>query len=509
MLTGVFILVAAVGLFWLAWRRPRARGWRLPRRVLARAAVAAIDSQHRHLQSGGMLGEETCEKTRNHFRELLDAGRSDLIERELRAGLDFAVQVRALADLASPDAARVLEVLLVRPLAGDAVEQAWYWVDVAAGLRRLNRLEALPAVLRCADAAAELPPGAVLAAEAVAFPNFPATLKQPATVLGRMALRALVVTARAVRAGHLELATALRGGLGDILADVAARAEPVPDPWLTAAVIEAERVFRRLGHWVRVLPADARIAAERQAMRLWATSEERLEWLVGAPGRLVARFITAGAEEQGAALRCLAELRADPISIFPHLPDHHAPWWVAAVQALRWSKSPIVGPVLANEANRFTRKSRNHARAAAVLTTLRGHACFESESALLRAARATNLVIRTAALSSLGWWPPFDPDAVVRTLRSARTDADPEVRRTAVSALARLGERAALDELTAGLHGEEPAIRVDAAARIGAEELTWLWPDLETAATASDVDTALAAGEALERLREQLFGFAP
>src|SRR5947208_32218 len=104
---GVFILVAVVGLFWLVRRRPRPRRWLLPRRVAPRA-VAAVDRQHRHLQAGGLLGDATCEKTKAHFRELLDAGRSDLIERELQPGLDFAVQVRALADLGSPDAARVL-----------------------------------------------------------------------------------------------------------------------------------------------------------------------------------------------------------------------------------------------------------------------------------------------------------------------------------------------------------------------------------------------------------------
>jgi HEAT repeat protein len=96
---------------------------------------------------------------------------------------------------------------------------------------------------------------------------------------------------------------------------------------------------------------------------------------------------------------------------------------------------------------------------------------------------------------------------VVRVLRVARTDPDTEIRRSAVAALARLGERAALSEVVAGLHSEEPAIRVETAARIAAEELTWLWPDLETAATSSDPDTALAASEALERLRERLFGF--
>jgi hypothetical protein len=506
MLIGAFILVAAVGLLGLAYRRPRPRRWLIPRRTVRRAEVSAVDRQHRHLQAGGLLGEAACERTKARYRDLLAAGRPDLIERELRAGLDFAVQVRALADLATPHAARVLEVLLVRTLSGDAVEQAWYWVDVAAGLRRLNRADALQAVLRCADAAAGLPPGPVLAAEAVGFPNFPAALKQPGSVVGRMALRALVVASSAARDGRLDAPTMVRAGLGDALADAAARPDAGADPWLTGAVIEAERTYRRLGHWARVLSGDARRLAERQAMRLWASAATRREWLSGAAGRLLARFTTAGVEEQGAALRCLTELRADPVSLFPHLPDRRSGWWADAIRSLRWSKSPVVGPVLANQAILLGRKERTHDRAAVVLAALRGHPSAEAEAALLGAAVGTPTLLRRAAVAALGWWPPFDPGRTVRALRGGRADADAEVRRAAVAALARLGERSALAEVADGLSSEEPAIRTDAAARIADEELTWLWPDLETAAASADPDTALAAGEALERLREGLFG---
>jgi hypothetical protein len=273
-------------------------------------------------------------------------------------------------------------------------------------------------------------------------------------------------------------------------------------------VVEAERVFRRLGHWARLLPADARGPAERQAMRLWATGERRGARLAGAPDRLRARFAAAGADEQGAILRCLGELRADAAKLFPHLPDRRSAWWADAIRALRWSKSPVVGPVLAGQANRLARKPRTHGRAAVVLAALRGHACHETERALLRAAAAPEPPLRHAAVGALGWWSPYDPDCVVRALRVARTDPDADVRRAAVAALARLGERAALAEVAAGLHSEEPPIRVETALRIAAEELTWLWPDLETAAGADDPDTALAACEALERLREGLFGFA-
>ena len=508
MFYGVFILVAAVGLVWLAIRRPHRRRWLLPRRAAAHATVAAVDRQHRHLRAGGLIGESACEKTKDHFRTLLAAGRADRVEDELRPGLEFAVQVQALTELGSTDAVRVLERQLTRPLTGDPIEQTWYWVDVAAGLRLLRRGEALPAVLRCADATAGLPAGAMLAAEAVAFPNFLTAIKQPGSLIGRMALRALVSTSRATRDGLLDPGSLLRAGLGDVLAEAAARADADADPWHAMAVIETERVFRRLGHWARVLPSQVRGHAERQAMRLWATGDHRCAWLAGSANRLRARFPAAGGEEQGAILRCLTELRADVTALFPHLPDRRSPWWTDAVRALRWSKSPVVGPVLAGQAVRLTRKTRTHGRAATILSALRGHACHETERVLLRSVGATNPALRHAAVGSLGWWAPFDPDRVVRALRAARTDPDHEVRQSAVSALARLGERAALAEVTAGLQSEEPAIRADTATRIAAEELTWLWPDLETAAAVDDTDTVLAACEALERLREGMFGFA-
>jgi hypothetical protein len=271
-------------------------------------------------------------------------------------------------------------------------------------------------------------------------------------------------------------------------------------------VIEAERIFRRLGHWSRFLPPQGRLLVERQAMRLWATADRRQEWLAGASARLIARFPLADALEQAAALRCLFELRADVAKLFTHLPDHRLPWWTEAVRALQWSASPVVGPVFASQASRLARKVKNHPRAVALLCALRGHACNEAEWALIHIVQSAEPILQRAAISSLGWWPPFDPDAVVRCLRLARTDSDTEIRRAAVAALARLGERAALSEIAAGLTSEETAIRQSSAMTIASEELTWLWPDLETTAAGPDPDTALTACEAIERLRERFLG---
>jgi hypothetical protein len=506
MITGVFVLVAAGGLFWLAYRRPRPRRWLLPRRAPVRPVVAAVDRQHRHLQSGGLIGETTFEATKAHLKDLLAAGRLGDVESELRPGLDFAVRVRALAELETDEAGRVLERQLARTLSRDPVEQAWYWVDVAAGLRRLRRAAALPAVLRCADAAAGLEQGVVLSAEAVGFPNFPALLVQPASPEARPAVRALTRAARGSRDGTIDPAGMVRAGLGDHLAAVSESLTPVADPWLTAAVLEAERVFRRMGHWTRLFGAEVRPLAERQVLRLWASADRRAEWLADVPARLAARFPAMPADEQAATLRCLADLRADVARLFPTLPDRRAAIWADAVTALTWSKSVVVGPVLASQAATLLGSRRSEASAAVALAALRGHRCPEAEAVLLNAVSAATAPVRRAAVGALGWWDPFDPNRVVGCLRAGCSDPDPAARRAAAAALARLGERSALREFTDALAAEEPPIRRRAALEVADEGLSWLWPDLEAVAAGPDPAAALAAAEAIEQLREQVFG---
>src|SRR5262249_36290990 len=176
--------------------------------------------------------------------------------------------------------------------------EAWEGGEGGGGWGGLKRAESLPAVLRCADAAAELPQGAMLAAEAIAFSNFSNALQHPNSTTRQMALRVLVAAARAGRDCVIDPAALVRAGLGDTLTAVASVAEFTGGPWLTAAVIEAERICRRLGHWSHLLSPDVRPLAEQQAMRLWASDGRRAEWLSGAAARLLARFPAAGAAEQ-------------------------------------------------------------------------------------------------------------------------------------------------------------------------------------------------------------------
>ncbi len=520
MITGVFILVAVGGLFWLAYRRPRPRRWLIPRRVgvppysgaraLAPAATtgaAAVDRQHRHLQAGGLLGETTFETTKARLQTLLAAGRSAEIDDGLRPGLDFAVQVRALTEIGTPEAGELLAKQLTRTLTRDPAEQAWYWADVAAGLRKLNRADALPAVLQCADTATG-PQQVLLSAEAVAFPNFPSTLHDLASATGSLAVRAVARAARGARDGLADLSTLVRVGLGDHLAAISETAPPVPDPWLTAAMIEAERASRRTAHWARLLPPDARPSAERQGARLAATTPRRQNWLSGAPRRLIARFPTASPTEQISLLHTLEDLRADVIRLFPAPPDSRSDGWADAVRCLRWTDSPTLGPVLASQAGRSLVGRRTISAAVVLIEALRGHSCRESEAVFLQASRADDPSIRAAGLGAFGWSDGFNMSAVVVTLQAGRIDPDPAARRAAVAALARFGERAALREIAGGFAAEDLATRQAAVRVVAAEGISWLWPDLDALAETADPETALTASEAVERLREDAFGLS-
>ena len=273
-----FLVVATVGLFWLGYRHPRRRRWLLPHRVTPRAQVSAVDRQHKHLLAGGRLGDAVVSATTERFRELLRAGRAADIERELRPGVDFAIQVHALAAIGTLEAGRVLERQLVRTLSRDPIEQTWYWADVASGLRRLRHRPALPALLRCADTAEGLVAGTVLSDEVIAFPNFVSALVDPSGTVGRAAYRAVTRVARGCRDGVIDPASVLRVGLGDLLATISETAPLVPDPWLALSLLEAERLYRRIGYWSQLLSADSRLLAEEQGIRLRNSASRRADW---------------------------------------------------------------------------------------------------------------------------------------------------------------------------------------------------------------------------------------
>src|SRR5215468_5924637 len=128
----------------------------LYRRPYAGEELSAVSRQHIDLFQGGQLSEAAVESAKARFRDLLERGEVATVESSLRPGMQYVVQVRALAELGTEDAGRILERQLQRRLTDDVIEQSWYWIDLAHGLRSLNRSQSLPHLLRCAEAAGEI-----------------------------------------------------------------------------------------------------------------------------------------------------------------------------------------------------------------------------------------------------------------------------------------------------------------------------------------------------------------
>src|SRR5438105_8424208 len=205
--------------------------------------LSPVSRQHIELFQGGQLSETAVESAKARFRELLERGEVGAVEASLRPGTQFVVQVRALAELGTEDAGQILERQLQRRLTEDQIEQSWYWIDLASGLRSLNRAESLPHLLHCAETAGELPLGHFFAAETACFLGFSGYLHEPASSLGRAALRVLHRTLEGLRCG-VPPQVVPEARIGEMIEGLwDHRAEPV-DPLTVRVLAEVLRFLR-------------------------------------------------------------------------------------------------------------------------------------------------------------------------------------------------------------------------------------------------------------------------
>src|SRR5438128_7529013 len=176
-------------------------GRHLHRRQYLQDDLSPVTRQHIDLFQGGQLSEIAVESAKNRFRTLLERGEVEAVEASLRPGMHFVIQVRALTEIGTDDAGRILERQLQRRLTEDQIEQSWYWIDLASGLRSLNREQSLPHLLRCAEGAAALPLGQFFAAETVCFLGFSGYLRPHDSPFGQAALRLLHQALEGLRFG--------------------------------------------------------------------------------------------------------------------------------------------------------------------------------------------------------------------------------------------------------------------------------------------------------------------
>ncbi len=497
------------------------RHWR--RQRLFREELSPISRQHIDIYQGVQLNESAVESAKERFRELLERGEVDAVEASLRAGMQYVVQVRALAEIGTEDAGRILERQLQRRLTDDVIEQSWYWIDLANGLRSLNRAQSLPHLLRCAESAAELPLGHFFAAETICFLGFAGYLRQTDTTLGRAALRVLHRALEGLRFG-VQPTLVAEARVGEMVETLWDNRGKDVDPLAVRVYVEALRVLRRAPHAETVLAGEAseQEAFSWQMSRLAALEPGLAEYLVEAADALRLTLSRAPAPEQRDLLLALIDLRAETApAVLPLLAQGRLAQPELAMESLVWSRDPRVGPVLVEFAMRrvpVVRRARRRRAALppprppvsvyvpyrSLLRALRAGPGKLSEDFLRLAAHDWDPTYRAAALSSLGWWEPVQRRLILLTLQEAKRDVNPDVRHAARAALARLGERQALQWFRQTLSSEDPLRMHEAIQAVASEGLTLLWPDLDGLADADDADVAQVAREALERMCEEM-----
>src|SRR5579885_3209715 len=295
-------LLLAAALLWARRRQEQA----------LRDELSPISRQHIDLFQGGQLSESAIESTKARFRELLERGEVEAVEASLRPGMQYVVQVRALAELGTEDAGRILERQLQRRLTEDQIEQSWYWIDLANGLRSLNRSQSLPHLLRCAESAGDLPLGHFFAAETICFLGFTGYLRQRGTPLGRAALRVLHRALEGLRVGvpPQMIAEARLGEAVEALWDDRPAGD---DPLVVRVFLEALRQLRRAPHAEAALAGEGpeQEAVAWQMSRLAALEAGLTDYVGEAPAALCRALAETPAEDHRDFLLALADLRAD------------------------------------------------------------------------------------------------------------------------------------------------------------------------------------------------------
>jgi hypothetical protein len=493
------------------------------RRPRALDELSPVTRQHLDLFHGGQLSETALESAKTRLRHLLEQGETAAVEASLRPGTHFVIHVRALAEIGTDDAGRILERQLQRRLTDDQLEQSWYWIDLASCLRSLNREQSLPHLLRCAESAGDIPLGHFFAAETVCFLSFAGYLSQPQTALGQAALRVLHRALEGLRCG-VQPQVMAEARLGEAVEYLWDNRPEIVHPLVVRVFVEALRQLRRSGHAEHIMAEDRseHEAYLLQMSRLAALEPMLTDYLSEAANYLRTSLEKGPPEGQRDLLAALLDLRGDAAKpLLAMLAAGRVAHPEVAVELLAWSKDAAVGPALRSWVVRRVPMDRRAMKRPlptpprrrsipadipyrGILRALRGHPSAETEVFLILAAQDWDPTYRTAAIGSLGWWEPMDRPLVLRCLGQVRRDPCPEVRLVARAALARLGERNALQWFRQALGAEEAPAAHEAIQLVATEGLTLLWPDLDRLADREDPEVAHHAREALERLSEDM-----
>lgn len=493
--------------------RRRDSGWEL----------TPVSRQHLEIYQGGSLDDEAVHLAKLRYQDWLDRGEIDRIEASLSPGMQFIVRVRALAEIGTEEACQILQRQLSRRLTTNRIEQAWYWIDLANCLRHLNHEDSVPLLLECVNATDEFPLVHHFAAETIAFISFAGYLRDLESPLGEAALRLLHRAVEGMRFG-VPLSMVIEARLGELVEALWDHKPEQPHALLVRLCIELRRQLKRVDRAEGSFGTDnfELETFTMQMSRILALEGHMEEYLRDAGPALARQVAEARGQRQRDLFQAIYDLRFDASDLIRplvlKLPPPNAD---QGMMCLRWCRNPETIAELCT-ASQQVMQSRAKPRPGwqgwlvrrpptpisfpyrALLYILREFPSPETEQFLLHTVHDPNPHFRATALGSFCWSEPYHRAEVLMQLQEARFDPVAEVRHSARTALARLGERQALQWFKQALCSDNRQCVFETIQTIAHEGLTLLWPDLDRLVDVEEPDLAFCASEALELMQEDL-----
>lgn len=478
--------------------------------------LSPVCRQHMEFYQGEPIPPWLIEKQKNRLLRYIESGHKRALENMFVPGLEYLVNVRALVEIGDEGAAVTLQSLVSRLKCKDPLEKSWFLVDLANGLRNLQHGESIGSLVGYFNEHQELVLAPLLASEILCFDSFGRYYRAANTQERKAALRLVQSAIDGLYSG-ITMDIISESRLGDLVECIWENKPPGICPVHVCVFQNLLKLVKRCRGLSAVMEHEIGDPDEFgwQLEKIASFEAAFTGYLKRARKILPGKIDEIPWSDHPDYLKAFYELKCPPSSRFwawlqdPVYP-HKALLWESFIH----HTLPIGDKLIALFNSRFP--TRKYARSLPFISpamqpelislckALKRHPSEAVEKFLLEMGQCHSKEMLLGVVSSLGWWEPFDLRAVTSFLAGLRNHRELDVCFAVNSALARFGERKALQWLRGNLNHEDISLVHQTIHVISTQGISLLWPELDQLVEATDADIAFHAREAIANLSEGL-----
>lgn len=483
------------------------------------AGLSPVCRQHLEVYQGSEIPGWLVEKQKKKLQDHIYRRQNPLAEKLFVPGLDFLINVRALMEIGDENSTRILQNLLTKIKTKDPIEKSWYMIDLANALRTLHHGDSLGQLSEVFNKQNDLALAPLFAAEILCFDSFINFYRSSDQPDRKKALRVLLSVMEGLYSG-ISFQVIAESRMGDLLECIwDNKADGEYCPIHVSVFINASRISKRCQALSESILPELPDPEEFlwQLRKMDSLESFFKNYIEEAKKQLAKDLENEPWSTHGDFLKAMNDLRCAPADIFAvWLKDPGYPFKTLLWDSFLYSPTPMGKNLI----ELFEKKLSNGLQSKALLRLLpnpnpellslckilKKHPCPEAENFLLEMGQTSSAELLVMVLSSIGWWEPHNFQATKLFLDRLRNHRNMEIRFAANAALARLGERKALDWLRFNLNNADINLVHQTIHVVSTQGICLLWPELDSLVEAPDLDIAMHAREAIANLSEEFPG---